>query len=113
MSRRDGTFTFTFSKRNEDVRLIIAKKKSLDENFVITNYMCEAVRFYETYKDTAVFNNQVDKNFIRATILEVLQELNATGNLEFAATKPIVETISTSDSITNLDDIDDSFLDED
>lgn len=106
MAKREGSFTFTFSKRNNDVKELIATKKKNDENFVITDYMCEAVRFYEKYG-----KNSTE---LRNLVVEIMHQ-----ELPNAYIPTVEEVTTTSSHIIdasfngNIDDIDDEDLDED
>ena len=51
--KQGGGYTLTFSKKNQDVKDILANVKK--ENRVkITDYICEAIRFYEKNKNMEV-----------------------------------------------------------
>lgn len=58
MSKRPGSFTFTYSRRNSDVKALIEEKKE-DKTFVATDYFCEAVRFYEKYRNKDELKNLI------------------------------------------------------
>lgn len=105
MARRDGAFTFTYSRRNQDVRELI-DKKSEDISFIRTEYFCEAVRFYEKYKDSLDLGNEEK---IKALIMDTLRTMNIEGN----QAETITNKINVNTSLNDLDDMDDEFLDED
>lgn len=65
MSKRPGSFTFTYSRKNSDVMELIERKKDADKTFITTDYFCEAARFYEKYKDT---------NELKKLIMDVIQK---------------------------------------
>lgn len=48
LRKKNGGLTLTFAPRNEDVRLILLEKKD-NEGLVLTDYICEAIRFYEKH----------------------------------------------------------------
>lgn len=109
MARRPGSFTFTFSKRNYDVRDIISQKKEQDEHFVVTDYMCEAVRFYEAHKDK--FNSSaLTTDDVRRIVNEILSVSSIKINTENEiSTVKVIETCVNLD----VDNITDSDLEED
>lgn len=49
--RQGGGYTLTFSKKNEDVRDLLADKKANEKGFIVTDYICKAIRFFEENKD--------------------------------------------------------------
>ncbi|AGK99587.1 hypothetical protein [Clostridium pasteurianum] len=106
MAKREGSFTFTFSKRNNDVKEIIAAKKKENKDFVTTDYMCEAVRFYEKYG-----KNNAD---LRNLVVEIMRQ-----ELPNAYVPTAEEIDNTSSHIFdasfngNINDIDESCLEED
>lgn len=46
--KQGGGYTLTFAKKNQDVRNHLDKLKA--KKVVITDYICEAIRFYEENK---------------------------------------------------------------
>lgn len=73
-------FTFTYSKRNEDVRKLIEDKKKYDDKFVVTDYYCEAARFYEAHRNEG---SNINKETIKSIIIETLTEMKvSTINLD-------------------------------
>nr|DAV25129.1 MAG TPA: hypothetical protein [Caudoviricetes sp.] len=105
MAKRPGSFVFTFSKKNEDVKDIIDNKKKSDKNFVKTDYMCDAVRFYEKYKDN--FNNNTSLN--ENDVIRIVNEILKTNQISVDSD---VNIINTSLNL-NTDHILDSDLEED
>ncbi|WP_415342397.1 hypothetical protein [Clostridium perfringens] len=53
--RQGGGYTLTFSRKNEDVKDILDKKKN--KGIIITDYLCQAVRFYEENKEKNLNNS--------------------------------------------------------
>lgn len=64
-AKSQNAFLVTFSQKNIDVYNLITDKKE-NKSFVISDYFCEAVRFYEKYKnqvnglDTLEINKLID-----------------------------------------------------
>lgn len=50
--KQGGGYTLTFAKKNEDVKELLAKKKEV-RGFILTDYICEAIRFFEANKDNS------------------------------------------------------------
>lgn len=50
--KQGGGYTLTFSKKNYDVRDHLEKLKK-DDKVKITDYLCDAVRFYENNKNSS------------------------------------------------------------
>ncbi len=105
MAKKDGSFTFTFSKRNNDVRVFIEKKRNDDKRFLITDYMCEAVRFYEKFgQNSSALNDAVveimKKEFQKINIVPVNSSLEKIetkeSNIMDAKFKGTVEDIDES-----------------
>ena len=107
MARREGSFTFTYSRRNLDIKELIDNKAKNEPGFVKTDYFCEAVRFYEKNKDK---ENNFSEDYFKALITAMLQN-----NLN-VNTNPVQEKLTNQVDISNnvdLDDIEDDWLDED
>ena len=67
-----GGYTLTFSKKNEDIKdLIIEKKKK--KGFILTDYICDAIRFYEENKDNRkeITNINIEE-LVREEITKIL-----------------------------------------
>lgn len=65
--KQGGGYTLTFAKKNQDVKEHLDKLKS--EKVVITDYICEAIRFYEKNK-----NNEYNLNAIDASVIDKMIE---------------------------------------
>lgn len=105
MAKRDGSFTFTFSRRNQDVRELIEYKAENDSNFVKTDYFCEAVRFYEKNKNN--FGN-INEEYIKNMIISILQS----GDIDGVQLDQLTNQIKVSNNV-DLDDVEDDWLEED
>lgn len=103
---KSDRINFTYSKKNKDVKEIINTKKELDKNFVITDYICNCVRFYEKYNDKV---SLLDNEMLKSLMREVLNEY------DFSAKPNRSKECNTIDTTLALykDDIDSSFLEED
>lgn len=77
MAKRPGSLVLTFSKKNTDIRKLLEDKKSKDETFITTEYICDSIRFYEKHKDSAEFNNLAA---VRKLIDERLSQFIQTNN---------------------------------
>lgn len=86
MAKRPGALVLTFSKKNTDIRKLLEDKKSKDENFITTEYTCEAIRFYEKYRNAL---NQSNKEEIKKLIDDRLKQFFQANN---AITLGIAET---------------------
>lgn len=75
-SKKFKPITLTFSKKNSDVHDIVSKMEESDPTFVKTDYFCEAVRFFEQYKDSmGTVNHDSIKRLIDARLEEKISEL--------------------------------------
>lgn len=54
-TRQGGGYTLTFAKRNKDIQNLLADKKN--KGIIITDYICEAIRFFEQNKNNINKNN--------------------------------------------------------
>lgn len=50
--KQGGGYTLTFAKKNKDVQDHLEELKK--QNVTITDYLCDAVRFYEKHKDDSL-----------------------------------------------------------
>lgn len=48
--KKQDAMTLTFSRKNKDIYDFLEDRKK-DKNFIATDYICEAVRFYNVNKD--------------------------------------------------------------
>lgn len=55
--KQGGGYTLTFARKNQDVKSILDYKKK--NKIIITDYICEAIRFYESNKNKEFNNNQI------------------------------------------------------
>lgn len=91
--KQGGGYTLTFAKKNQDVKKILDDKK--EKGIKITDYLCEAVRAFESNK-----NNNVDINTLN--IEKIVQE-----QVALALEKTNNENINKKPSLENdLDDVD-------
>lgn len=98
--KQGGGYTLTFAKKNEDVKKLLAKKKEI-KGFVLTDYVCEAIRFFEANKD----NIKEDK--IRNIDIEELVKKEVAkimGDISINTQEEI--KVNSRDLEDNLDDID-------
>ncbi|MGG5463531.1 hypothetical protein [Clostridium sp. B9] len=102
--RQGGGYTLTFSKKNEDVRDLLADKKANEKGFIVTDYICKAIRFFEENKDKG---NLIDIAQIKS---EIIDSLNINELIKNELSKfSLVES-----KVNNLeDDLDEIPIDED
>lgn len=100
--KQGGGHTITFAKKNFDVKELLAEKKKV-KGFVLTDYICEAVRFFEANKDK-IENNKINNiNIENLVKLEVAKALsNISGEIKIGE----VKTEEVVDLEDDLDDID-------
>jgi len=56
--KQGGGYTLTFSRKNQDVKDLLDSIK--DEGVVVTEYICNAIRFYEHHKDNVGSNMNIN-----------------------------------------------------
>lgn len=100
--KQGGGYTLTFAKKNQDVRDHLDKLKA--KKVVITDYICEAIRFYEENK------SKTKSDTIDPTILDRMIEDKIKIFIEDKFTSNQDNTESLEDKIGNISDDD---LDED
>lgn len=111
---RPNTVTVSFSKKNLDVKNLIDSKKEQIEGFEHSQYVCEAIRFYEKYKDKEL--GSINKDEIRKLVDERFQELkNELLNNKESLIALDDEKEKFNDAILeeNIENINPAFLDED
>ena len=111
--KQGGGYTLTFSKKNQDVKEHLDKLK---ENKVITtDYLCEAVRFFESNKNIDLKSNPIIHLDIDKIIEEKIKAL--IGNSVIDSNKETIleesNIIAKSNLEDNLDSIDDDAIEED
>lgn len=120
MAKRPGSLVLTFSKKNGDIRNLLEDKKSKDETFVTTDYICESIRFYEKHKNSIAFNDlQVVQKLIDDRLKEFMK-VNSTLTFGLAEIEPksiVEEKIILNELKINMNtlesNIDDIPIDED
>ncbi|WP_039237500.1 hypothetical protein [Clostridium sp. K25] len=112
---RPNTLTVSFSKKNLDVKNLIDSKKEQIEGFEHSQYICDAIRFYEENKNKT-FDSTINADEIRKLVDERFEELKKEllNNNEL-----VVEIDSEKESFNNeileknIDAINPMFFDED
>ena len=115
--KKEFGYTLTFSKKNQDAKNFIDQRKSEGQKF--TDYVCEAVRFYEKHKEKGLdqqIEEIVDKKLNEKFALFI-------GNIQaFSNLLPVnnSESAITQDEPVNLEekkdlesDLDEIDIDED
>lgn len=101
--KQGGGYTLTFARKNYDVRDHLDKLK--ENKVVITDYLCEAVRFYEEHKNDDKLNkNGINNLDIEKLIEEKLKAMIDVSNLVNIDSKK--NSKSLEDDIDNIDDTD-------
>lgn len=97
--RQGGGYTLTFSRKNEDVKDILDKKKN--KGIIITDYLCQAVRFYEENKEKSFNNNSnIDiTELVRKEMEKILTTKEASRSAE--------KTVDLEEDLEFIDDVDD------
>lgn len=101
--KQGGGYTLTFAKKNQDVRNHLDELKA--KKVVITDYICEAIRFYEENKSKTT-SDTIDPSILDRMIEDKIKLL--------MENKFIINEYNTEISLEdNLDDVSDDDLDED
>lgn len=96
--RQGGGYTLTFSRKNEDVKDILDKKKN--KGVIITDYLCQAVRFYEENKEKNFNNSNIDiTDLVRKEMEKILNTKEASRSAE--------KTVDLEEDLEFIDDVDD------
>lgn len=96
--RQGGGYTLTFSRKNEDVKDILDEKKN--KGIIITDYLCQAVRFYEENKEKNFNNSNID---ITELVRKEMENILNTKEVSRSAEK----TVDLEDDLEFIDDVDD------
>lgn len=103
--KKSKTILLSFSEKNKDVRDLI-ENRDLSKFKQNTDYICNAIRFYENYKDIDIDNNStLNEAEIEQVMLKLLKKYKV----------PIQTTNNNDNSlINNIEkDINDVNIDED
>lgn len=108
MPSLDKGLTITWAKKNYDVKDILKIKK--DEGIKLTDYVCEAIRFFEKNKDSisSNFDIKMIEELVDRRIREYLNNSN-----ELSITMNKESNINKLEHLEKVDDIDDFELDDD
>ena len=71
-TRQGGGYTLTFAKRNKDIQNLLADKKN--EGIIITDYICEAIRFFEQNKNNNKNSNDLNVDLIEKIVEQKIKE---------------------------------------
>lgn len=103
----DKGITLTFAKKNFDVKDILKEKKA--NGIIITDYICNAIRFYEKNKDNV--NSSIDINKIERMIEEKIEQaLKDYKNIDKEA---VITNEIKDEYLEDIDDINDDDLGDD
>ena len=81
-----GGLTLTFAAKNEDVRKILVGCKN--KKIVLTDYICNAIRFYEKNKEKLTNNNSLDiQELVRLEVEKAIKNITISNSI------PAEETI--------------------
>lgn len=103
--KQGGGYTLTFAKKNQDVKSILDRKKK--DKIVITDYICEAIRFYENNKNKEFNNNQISNIDIEKLIEDKIK-IVLENNIGIDSNNEVLEH-----DLENTDDIDEFDIEED
>lgn len=96
--RQGGGYTLTFSRKNEDVKDILDKKKN--KGIIITDYLCQAVRFYEENKEKNLNNSNIDiTDLVRKEMEKILNAKEVSESVE--------KNIDLEENLEFIEDVDD------
>lgn len=98
-----GGVTLTFSKKNEDVKDILDKKRK-EKKIKITDYICECIRFYENSDRHNI--NDISEDKIKDIVEKHMIDILNNSNISI----PVKSNHEIDSLEDNLDDID---IDED
>ncbi|MGF0110891.1 hypothetical protein [Clostridium sp. SGI.024] len=101
--KQGGGYTLTFSKKNEDIKELLIEKRKI-KGFVLTDYICDAIRFFEANKDEKkeITNINIEE-LVKQEVAKILSNIPIKVENE-----EVNEKTSTLEK--NLDDVD---IDED
>ncbi len=69
-----GGLTLTFAAKNEDVRKILVEYKK--QKVVLTDYICNAIRFYEENKEKSIHNNSLNiQELVRMEVEKAIKNI--------------------------------------
>lgn len=101
--KQGGGYTLTFSKKNEDIKELLIEKRKI-KGFVLTDYICDAIRFFEANKDEKKAINNINiEELVKQEVAKILSNIPIKVENE-----EVTEKTSTLEK--NLDDVD---IDED
>ncbi|KQC91066.1 hypothetical protein ACSXAS_15635 (plasmid) [Clostridium perfringens] len=96
--RQGGGYTLTFSRKNEDVKDILDKKKN--KGIIITDYLCQAVRFYEENKEKNLNNSNIDiTDLVRKEMEKILNAKEVSESVE--------KIVDLEENLEFIEDVDD------
>ncbi|MBS6042022.1 MAG: hypothetical protein KIA08_04960 [Clostridium baratii] len=96
--RQGGGYTLTFSRKNEDVKDILDKKKN--KGIIITDYLCQAVRFYEENKEKNLNNSNIDiTDLVRKEMEKILNAKEVSESVE--------KNVDLEENLEFIEDVDD------
>ncbi len=101
--KQGGGYTLTFSKKNEDIKELLIEKRKI-KGFVLTDYICDAIRFFEANKDEKKELTNINiEELVKQEVAKILSNIPIKVENE-----EVNEKTSTLEK--NLDDVD---IDED
>lgn len=105
--KQGGGYSLTFSKKNKDIKTHLDTLKS--NGVIITDYICNAIRFYEENKNNEFEKKQINSKEIEILIgkkvAQILSEYNKDVDLQMKQQGELLEH--------GLDHIDDKDMEED
>lgn len=94
-------YTLTFSQKNQDAKKLIDKRK--EEGLVFTDYICEAVRFYEANRDKnqnliELIDEIVDKKVEEKVNAKMIAIMSSMQNFTIVANTQKEEAVTKEDT---------------
>lgn len=108
--KQGGGYTLTFAKKNQDVKEHLDTLKQ--NKVIITDYLCEAVRFYENHKNDNTNSNNISNMDIERLIEEKIKDMLGNNSVTFLEKASNVEE-SANNLENGIDKLEESDLDED
>lgn len=102
-SLNSNKFTISFSKQNQDIKDDLIKKK--ENNINISNYICDAIRFYESNKNNNYTQSNIDiEKIIETKLSEMLKDKIISNDNEKLDESTNLEDLAKTNQFINFED---------
>lgn len=102
-SLNSNKFTISFSKQNQDIKDDLIKKK--ENNINISNYICDAIRFYESNKNNNYTQSNIDiEKIIETKLSEMLKDKIISNDNEKLNESTNLEDLAKTNQFINFED---------